>query len=523
MIIKIAQIIIISLYLAKCYIYLANLFQQNHYDKIKYIKSLKKYYLYKIYQYYYYVGGLFLILNFFVNNLFYLTLILLLASFCHRNTYVIKLKFTKRIIRLTITTSLLLVLLAFLVIKINALFYLSVVLLPFIIVIANFINIPIEKIINHYYINKAKRKAKKIVIKQKIAITGSFGKTTTKDILHSVISKNYLVDKTPKSYNTILGISKTINENLKYPLDAYIMEMGAFKQKEIKKMSKIFNPNIVMITEIGMQHMSTFKKIENIVKAKFEILEGLSSNGSIILNYENRYIRNYDITKYQNKILYPNIDIYTYGIEFGRYQAKNIKFDKNITIFDIYENDKFLLQIKTHLLGRHQILNILSVYCAICALRKENIIISDDDFKNVLEDIANTEHRLSYKRQDNLSIYDDSYSSNIVGFVNACEVISHQDGKKIIITPGIVDGGNYDEVLNQNAANSLLNIFDEIYLIDNPSSRIIANYLDNQKVKYHVFSTFKLAYLDVLSKYNIKETKVNLLIENDLPDSFLER
>lgn len=522
MIVKVIQIVLISLYLCKCYIYLVNIFQQNHYDQSKYLKSLKKYYLYKHYQYYYYVGIIFVILSFLIVELSYITLILLLVSFNFKNQYIIKLKVTKRIIRLTMTTIICIFLTLLLIYRINHLFYFLPLILPFIIILVSYINSPLERLINNIYIKKAKKKIQTLDIKNKIAITGSFGKTSCKNMLVNILSKDYVVDGTPKSYNTILGISKTINNDLKYHYDVYVMEMGAFRRKEINKMSLFYHPNIVLITEIGPQHMSTFKIIENIVEAKFEIINGLTEEGYIVLNYDNEYIRNYSLDHLNQ------YHIYTYGIDYGMWQARNIIINKDNMQFDIYKGDNKIINIKTYLLGRHQILNILASYVVIKALscnplKSNNIYISDEEFKNYVAELRSIPHRLEYRKIDNLHIFDDSYSSNIVGFKNACEVLSFQEGRKIIITPGIVDGGSYEQKLNEEIASTICNTFDNIYLINNVASKYIQNILKEKKIKYHVFSSFKEAYSNVLSKYNIKEQTINLLIENDLPDSFLER
>ena len=180
----------------------------------------------------------------------------------------------------------------------------------------------------------------------------------------------------------------------------------------------------------------------------------------------------------------------------------------------------FLFQASTSLLGKHQISNMLASYVTTMALKEYNIIIDDLEFKKAIEAILPSEHRLSYQQINKLHIYDDSYSSNIIGFKNALDVLKRQKGYLCLITPGIVDAGEGEKELNETIAKELNNI-NEICLIKNHASTYIATYLNNNNINYLLFDNFKEAY-----KYIFKislEKEVHLLIENDLPDSFLER
>lgn len=516
MVLKIITSIVFMLYFIKCSIYLLTLFQQNHYDKIKFLKNLKSYYLNKVYQFHYYLGFIFLILQLFVKDIYIITLILLISSFVYINHYVIKLRITKRIIRLLVTVYLLFLLIIIISFKINLIVYSSILLLPFIIVLANLINMPIENMINKYFVKKAVKKLDNIK-PIKCAITGSFGKTSTKNIVKSLICDTYNTYATPYSYNTLMGLSKSINNDLTSSLEIFIMEMGAFVSGEIEEMAKKFRPEIALITEVGMQHMSTFKSIENILDAKFEISKYLTEDDYLILNYENTYIRNYDLSRIKTN------NIYTYGINYGKYLAKDIVFDKNVTTFSIYKENELLITLKMKLLGRHNVLNVLSGFVMLEVLKEKGINIAKDKIKKVVYNMMPSPHRLEYKENNNFYIYDDSYSSNVVGFKNACEVIYSQSGVKVIITPGIVDGGQFDKELNQTIASYITTAFDEVCLIENKSTLYIEQILKEKDIKYQKFSSFKMAYSYITNKYNNTKEIINILIENDLPDCYLER
>lgn len=491
---------LITCYLIKIGYYLLTLFQQNHYDFKKYFQSFNVFYFKKSYQYFYYLSLSLIILANLAKYLIIIPIILLTLSFIKKNKYVIKLKITKRIIRLLITTILL-------IMQLYRIYFLIPLILPFLIILANIILSPVEYLIKMYYAFSAANKLKKhhpFII----AITGSYGKTSTKDLLDRILSTSYVTLKSPSSYNTLMGLSKTINQNSLKLVDFLILEMGAFKKNEIKQMTKLFKPNIRIITEIGPQHMSTFKTIENVTKAKFEITAFMTDQDKLILNYENQYIR-----------FFNQLDnIYPYGINYGRVQAKNIIYLNERLFFDIYLDNQLVLNAST--ISKSQMMNILCCFTTIIALNEQGYDLSLKTFKNIIQQDVLSTHRLEHHIINNLHIYDDSYSSNIQGFKNASEMISQKEGIKAIITPGIVDGGKYQKQLNEQVAKILIKTFDQIYLIENKEIKQIKKILNANKKEYYIYPSFKQAY----DAFILQQKELTyLLIENDLPDSFLQR
>ena len=135
---------------------------------------------------------------------------------------------------------------------------------------------PIENVIICSYIKKAKIKLQSLPCK-KIAITGSFGKTSTKNILFQILSQKYKVCATPKSYNTPMGICKTILENLTEKDDFFIVEMGARHEGDIAFLCKLVGADYGILTPVGNCHIETFKTLENVEKTKFEICENVKN------------------------------------------------------------------------------------------------------------------------------------------------------------------------------------------------------------------------------------------------------
>ena len=517
---EILKYISITLLLIKTYYYTLNIYQQEHYDNKKLLKHLIVYY-----QKPYIILSYFIIISTTIKY-WYIQLIIILFSIISlyfKDNFVIKLKITKRIIRLLLTNILLLTIIttiSFIYIKHITLFIYSlyILLVPYFIIITNTLNKPIEKIINKYYIKLAEKKLNQNKILIKIAITGSYGKTTTKNIINNILSEHFYTLATPKSYNTMQGITKTINQYLNNNTEIFICEMGAFREKEIKEMTKFIKPHIVVITDIGEQHLETFKTINNIIKAKFEIIN--YSTAIPILNFDNQYIKNEPIQK--DKIYTIGINNTNTSIYASDIIVKNIN-NYITTTFNINNLDN-KIPIDTMLLGHHNIYNILISYGVIQALEQYNIHISDEQFSEAIYNTQPIPHRLSLNKEHNIYIFDDSYNSNIKGFTNAINTINQMNTYKIIITPGLVDLKNKQKEYNETIANKL-NIFDEIYLINNQSSKYIYNQLlkTNQTSIIHLFDSFKEAYQNILSKHLNQNYEVSILIENDLPDNFLER
>lgn len=499
----------VSLYFS--IVHILNIYQQYHYDYKKTILSLKSFYLTKPYMFLSYITIIFLMFN----NII-LKIILIIVYFImvfYKPKYVINLKYTNRIYRL-IVTSVILIYIILIIFDFNILIFSIInIFVPFIILISTLINYPIDYIKKRHYIKLAKEKLSKNNNLVKIAITGSYGKTTTKHILDEVLNEYTITVTTPKSYNTILGICTTINEKLTEQTEILILEMGTNHIGEINKMCKLVSPNIGVITEIGPQHLSTFKNINNVLKAKLEIVDYMSYEDILILNGDNNYLKNIKLINLNN--------IYKVGKNnTNDYYVKNISIKNNIQTFDIYHGDKFIITVSTQLLGEHNINNILLAYMVIKQL--SNVVkISDIEFAKKVYQIKPYPHRLSYRKQNNIHIFDDSYNSNIEGFKNAIKVINNQTNKKAIITPGIVDAGNDEKRLNEEIALNLINSFDEIYLIKNKVIKYYENIFIQAKKEYYIFDSFKEAYMYFV--INNKEIETSLLIENDLPDIYLER
>ena len=478
------------------------IFQQSSYKASKYIKTLRKYYIYSVSAYFrlllFSLGILCWVYNLFYIKLF--TLFIIFGNLLMQERRVLKLKFTKRIFRLIFTSSILTITSCF--VKIETLIIL-IYLIPIIIISSSFINFPLEKMISFYYCNKAKQNIEKRKC-LKIGITGSFGKTSTKFYLSQVLSEKYYVHASPKSYNTLMGISKDINQNINEGTEIYILEMGATKLLDIKKINNIANINIGVITSIGTQHLESFKSIENIIKTKLEIIESNCIN-TVFINSDIQELNDY---------IYPQ-DLKVVKIGFNKnadYMISDIEESFNNLSFKI--NGKV---IDAKLLGKHNVLNL-----AFCYAISKYLNFNEEEIIKILNDIEPMDHRLKLIKYKNYQVIDDSFNSNFIGFKNAIKSLSLSGTYNILITPGLVE---QDAVLNEyykELSIMIKSAVDEVYLINNKSIKLLLKYFDDIKFKkYIVVESFKDA-INLINKKNI-DIFYTILIENDLTDYYLNR
>ena len=384
----------------------------------------------------------------------------------------------------------------------------------YIVYLSNIINIPIEKCVFLYYKNKAMNKIKNMNNLNVIGITGSYGKTSSKNILNDILSVKYNSVTTPKNFNTQYGLIITINNYIDKFNDIFIAEMGAFKRGRIKLLCNLVKPKYGIITSIGTAHLDTFGSRENVQKGKFELIESLPSDGLGILNMDDSYQVSY---KLKNKV-----DIIWIGIENkdADILAKNIKIDSSGMTFDVYfKEDKTTHTFKTKLLGNANIYNIL----AGIAFGKY-MGMSLKELELGVKRIKPIEHRLELKKIHNKTIIDDAYNSNPVGSKMALDVLKLMDGLKIVVTPGMIELGNEQYELNKKFGEYISEVADYVILVGEKQTKPILDGLKNKKYnnkKINIINDVKEAF-PIIDSLKEKDKETYVLLENDLPDIFNE-
>lgn len=276
-----------------------------------------------------------------------------------------------------------------------------------------------------------------------IAITGSVGKTSTKDIIASVVSQKYKTCKTVGNYNNHLGVPLTIL-SLKDE-EALVVEMGMNHLREIALLSEIAKPTISVITNVGTAHIGNLGSRENILKAKLEILEGMKDK-RLIINYDNDML----MSAYDN--LVNSCEVYTVGIDNdANYKAVNIKedvFSSNFDIFNVSDS------IKVNVGGK------VFVYNSLVAYAVGNLLgISDVEIKRGIESFCLSSGRLERKINNiGVTVIDDTYNANFDSMSSSISLLGKVHNKrKVAILGDMLELGDYSEELHAKLGDVVVN------------------------------------------------------------------
>lgn len=441
-----------------------------------------------------------------------------------------KLVYTARVKRLILTDSSLVILLLVLtgvflgVSRIAGAFAILTTLQIIALVIVNWINRPVEGMINQHYINDAKKKLRSVPDLTVIGVTGSYGKTSVKYYLDTLLKEHFEVLITPESYNTPMGVVKTICSSLKPSHQIFICEMGARHVGDIKEICDIVHPEHGIITSVGPQHLETFFNMDNIVNTKFELADALPEVGLLFLNGDNEYIRNHS-GKYKNKIFYTTGEWakareLESQIEEGEvsqyYQTGDVKLSRTGTEFTVTAPDGEKETFQMRLLGEHNVINVAGAVAVANTLG-----IPLKQLKVPVRRIQPVAHRMQLLERGNYTIIDDAFNSNPVGSRAAVETLKQFEGVRILITPGMVELGEKEEEYNYKFGTYAADCCDYILLVgEKHTAPIHKGVLESgfSQERCRVFEKLE----DALSfAYSIKaEGHKFILLENDLPDNY---
>ncbi len=348
----------------------------------------------------------------------------------------------------------------------------------------------------------------------KIGITGSYGKTSTKQILTSILQQKYNVLTTPKNYNTPMGIAKSIKDQNLEDYDVFIAEMGADHVGDIKHLAQQVSPSIGVLTYIGNAHLKTFGSIYHVMRTKYELVECLPKDGLAIFNGNSDYeltllhktklnkcvvidherLDRIDTTKCDNLCVIRQVDMSTEGV----------------SVVCVTKHNEY--RVRCSLFGRHQADNIgMAILVAeYLGLTKEQIVAGVESVKAV-------EHRLEVKKEGQRIMLDDSYNCNIVGAKNALEVLGqYEDYEKIVITPGIVELGEDNELYNEKLGALIGEVADKVIVVGTYNKIALTKGVLQHKTK----TVLQYAEDYLTAKNMVTEEKCVCLILNDLPDQY---
>ena len=382
------------------------------------------------------------------------------------------------------------------------------ILLPLVVLLAYFITYPLEKIISNTYISRAKKKLKTRENLKVIGITGSYGKTSVKNILSTILSEKYKICPTPASYNTPLGLAKTVLMNLEEKDEIFIAEMGARQQGDIMELCNMVKPSIGVITGVGNQHLLTFGSIDAIIKTKGELAEFIKNNGGdIYINTDGvnaaKLASNYKLAK-------------TISLEGDeKVKISNLKTTKDGSTFEL-EIDGKIEKCKTILLGEHNISNIM-----LSAKIAYDLGLTIEEIVSGIEKLHTVSHRLEIiKSSARYTIIDNSYNSSVQGSEASIKVLSKFSGRKFVITPGLVELGKEQFNCNFEFGRTMSKVCDYV-IIDSVINfdAIKAGLIFGGFNEENILQAGSLSQaVKVLN--SLAEADDVVLFENDLPDNY---
>lgn len=371
---------------------------------------------------------------------------------------------------------------------------------------------PVEKSINNAYIRDAQKILAQMPDLKIIGITGSYGKTSTKHYLYRILSERYETLMTPGSYNTTLGVVRTIREMLKPYHEVFIVEMGAKQPDDIAEICRIVHPRRGIITAVGPQHLESFKTIERVQATKFELADSLPSDGLIVINNDFEMIANRAV---------ENVPCLRYGVkntEHADYIARDIKYSAGGTDFTVIRvSDGKELRLHTRLVGECNVSNILGAVAMSIAMG-----VSDDRIIYAVSQIEHVEHRLAVKHLPNgLTIIDDAFNSNPSGAAMALDVLAAmKPGGRVLVTPGMIELGDRQYELNEEFGAKAASSADTVIVVGHYNRDAIVEGLKRGGMADESI-VLADSFADAQQHLNSGTFKVDIILyENDLPDTF---
>ncbi len=394
---------------------------------------------------------------------------------------------------------------------------LSVAMMPELIALANILNHPIEKAINNHYINDAKRILRQNPDLTVVGITGSYGKTSVKFYLQTLLSDFFNTLMTPESYNTPMGVVKTIRGSMSPQHEIFICEMGARHVGDIKEICDIVHPKHGILTSIGPQHLETFFNMENIISTKYELSDALPKDGILFVNDDNEYIHEELEKRTESGTGLPG-EVVRYSAKAGdaSYATSDIEVSPSGTQFTVTAPGGESERFATRLIGEHNVINIVG---AISVAHRLGVPLGK--LRIPVRRIQSVPHRLEMKHHGSVTIIDDAYNSNPVGSKAAVETLAMFDGIRILVTPGMVELGEKEEEYNRAFGGYAAKCCDYIILVGIERTRPIA-----EGAASAGFPAETLFAVDTLEEAMQRAYQVPgdghryILLENDLPDQY---
>jgi len=342
----------------------------------------------------------------------------------------------------------------------------------------------IEKFLFMTYKKEAKKKLSEIKDLQVVCITGSYGKTSIKNFVAQILSSKFKVYATPRSVNTLGGIVGDINNSLPSNTEIYVCEAGARESGDIYDITTFIEPQVAVVGKVGEAHIEYFKTLENIIATKLEIMQSPKLMRAFIHTSVTDEPHE-KVTFFGDEVYDVNADLS--GIDF-KMKCENSS-----------------LNLHTDVLGGFQTMNI-----AVAVRVAKSFGMSDEEISNAVKTLEPVEHRLQMIKAGGKLILDDGYNGNIDGMLEGVRLCSLHEGRKVIVTPGLVESS--DE-LNLKFINAINEVFHTVIVTGSLNAELFRK---NIKVKNRIMLADKSNLTELLGS----QTKAGdiILFANDAPN-----
>lgn len=270
-----------------------------------------------------------------------------------------------------------------------------------------------------------------------VGVTGSVGKTSTRDMVYSVVKQKYKTLKTEGNYNNEIGLPLTI---LRYhDEEILVLEMGMNHLQEMSRLSMIARPDIACITNVGTAHIGELGSRENILKAKLEITDGMKEGSTLIINQDNDMLQTVEL---------PHLNVVRVGKgKEASIQASHIVLEETKSSFEVeYQGKKEIIEVPVQ--GEHNISNALIAIAVGIALN-----ISLEDIKKGIQEFKLTKNRMDILEKNHKTVIDGTYNASVDSMKSSIDVLANYKKRKVAILADMLELGDYSQQLHEEVGS----------------------------------------------------------------------
>lgn len=270
-----------------------------------------------------------------------------------------------------------------------------------------------------------------------VGVTGSVGKTSTRDMVYSVVKQKYKTLKTEGNYNNEIGLPLTI---LRYhDEEVLVLEMGMNHLQEMSRLSMIARPDIACITNVGTAHIGELGSRENILKAKLEITDGMKEGSTLIINQDNDMLQTVKL---------PHLNVVRVGKgKEASIQASHIVLEETKSSFEVeYQGKKEIIEVPVQ--GEHNISNALIAIAVGIELN-----ISLEDIKKGIQEFKLTKNRMDILEKNHKTVIDGTYNASVDSMKSSIDVLANYKKRKVAILADMLELGDYSQQLHEEVGS----------------------------------------------------------------------